>query len=52
MKIPLMNPNQNPDPYNLNVPYKEKNFEIGFVSSIIHTFILILFFQNIIKYNN
>ena len=33
----------NPDPLNKNIPYTEKNFEIGFLSSIIHTFILIFF---------
>jgi putative Ca2+/H+ antiporter (TMEM165/GDT1 family) len=41
MKIPFINSAQSPDPLNLNVPYTEKNFEIGFLSSIIHTFILI-----------
>ena len=43
MKIPFINPTQNPDPLNKNIPYIEKNFEIGFLSSIIHTFILIFF---------
>ena len=43
MKIPFINPTQNPDPLNKNIPYTEKNFEIGFLSSIIHTFILIFF---------
>ena len=43
MKIPFINPAQNPDPLNRNIPYEEKNFEIGFLSSIIHTFILIFF---------
>ncbi len=39
MKIPFTSPA--PDPLNRNIPYTEKNFEIGFFSSIIHTFILI-----------
>ena len=43
MKIPFVNPIQKPDPLNTNIPYSEKNFEIGFLSSIIHTFILIFF---------
>ena len=43
MKIPFINPTQNPDPLNTHIPYTEKNFEIGFLSSIIHTFILIFF---------
>ena len=43
MKIPFVSQAQGPDPLNLNVPYTEKNFEIGFLSSIIHTFILIFF---------
>ena len=43
MKNPFTNPFQNPDPLNRNIPYTEKNFEIGFISSIIHTFILIFF---------
>ena len=43
MKIPFISSAQGPDPLNLNVPYTEKNFEIGFLSSIIHTFILIFF---------
>ena len=43
MKNPFTNPLQNPDPLNRNIPYTEKNFEIGFISSIIHTFILIFF---------
>ncbi len=41
MKIPFTN--TAPDPLNRNIPYTEKNFEIGFLSSIIHTFILIFF---------
>jgi putative Ca2+/H+ antiporter (TMEM165/GDT1 family) len=41
MKIPFTNPV--PDPLNRNIPYTEKNFEIGCFSSIIHTFILIFF---------
>lgn len=41
MKIPFTN--AAPDPLNRNIPYTEKNFEIGFLSSIIHTFILIFF---------
>ena len=43
MKIPFINPTQNPDPLNTHIPYTEKNFEIGFLSSILHTFILIFF---------
>ena len=43
MKNPFTNPLQNPDPLNRNIPYTEKNYEIGFISSIIHTFILIFF---------
>ena len=43
MKIPFTNPTQNPDPLNTHIPYTEKNFEIGFLSSILHTFILIFF---------
>ena len=43
MKIPFVSQAQGPDPLNLNVPYTENNFEIGFLSSIIHTFILIFF---------
>ena len=43
MKNPFTNPLQNSDPLNRNIPYTEKNFEIGFISSIIHTFILIFF---------
>ena len=43
MKNPFTNPFQSPDPLNRNIPYTEKNFEIGFISSIIHTFILIFF---------
>ena len=43
MKIPFVNSNANPDPLNTNIPYTEKNFEIGFLSSVIHTFILIFF---------
>ena len=43
MRIPFFNPAPTPDPLGLNVPYTEKNFEIGFLSSIIHTFILIFF---------
>jgi putative Ca2+/H+ antiporter (TMEM165/GDT1 family) len=43
MNNPFTKPAQNPDPLNRNIPYTEKNFEIGFVSSIIHTFILIFF---------
>ena len=43
MKNSFTNPLQNPDPLNRNIPYTEKNFEIGFISSIIHTFILIFF---------
>ena len=31
------------DPYGRSIPYKESNFEIGFLSSILHTFILIFF---------
>jgi putative Ca2+/H+ antiporter (TMEM165/GDT1 family) len=31
------------DPFGTLIPYKENNFEIGFLSSILHTFILILF---------
>ena len=31
------------DPFGTSIPYKENNFEIGFLSSILHTFILILF---------
>ena len=31
------------DPLGTSIPYKENNFEIGFLSSILHTFILILF---------
>ena len=31
------------DPLGSSIPYKENNFEIGFLSSILHTFILILF---------
>ena len=31
------------DPYGRSMPYKESNFEIGFLSSILHTFILIFF---------
>ena len=31
------------DPLGTSIPYKENNFEIGFVSSILHTFILIFF---------
>ena len=38
-----MNPTQNGDPLNLNIPYTEKNFEIGFLSSVLHNFILIFF---------
>ena len=41
MKVPFINSAPTPDPLNLNVPYTEKNFVIGFLSSIIHTFILI-----------
>ena len=41
MKIPFTN--AVPDPLGRNIPYTEKNFEIGFLSSIIHTFILIFF---------
>lgn len=41
MKIPFTN--TAPDPLNRNIPYTEKNFEIGFLSSVIHTFILIFF---------
>ena len=33
----------NPDPLNRNIPYTEKNFAIGIITSIIHTFILIFF---------
>ena len=43
MKIPFTTPSQNPDPLNRHIPYSEKNFEIGFLSSILHTFILIFF---------
>ena len=43
MRIPFFNPAPTQDPLGLNVPYTEKNFEIGFLSSIIHTFILIFF---------
>ena len=43
MKSPFANPFQNTDPLNSNIPYTEKNFEIGCLSSIIHTFILIFF---------
>ena len=43
MKNPFTNPLQSPDPLNRNIPYIEKNFEISFISSIIHTFILIFF---------
>lgn len=43
MKNPFTNPFQNSDPLQRNIPYTEKNFEIGFISSIIHTFILIFF---------
>ena len=31
------------EPFGTSIPYKENNFEIGFLSSILHTFILILF---------
>lgn len=31
------------DPLNKSIPYVEKNFELGFLSSILHTFILIFF---------
>ena len=31
------------DPLGRSIPYKEPNFEIGFLSSILHTFILIFF---------
>ena len=31
------------DPLNRNTPYVENNFEVGFISSIFHTFILIFF---------
>jgi len=41
MKIPFTN--AVPDPLGRNIPYTEKNFETGFLSSIIHTFILIFF---------
>ena len=41
MKIPFAN--TAPDPLNRNIPYTEKNFEIGCFSSIIHTFVLIFF---------
>ena len=43
MNNPFTNPGQNSDPLGRNIPYTEKNFEIGFISSIIHTFILIFF---------
>ena len=33
----------NPDPLQTSIPYKETDFTIGFLSSIIHTFILIFF---------
>ena len=32
-----------PDPLGTSIPYKENNFEIGFLSSILHTFFLIFF---------
>ena len=31
------------DPLGKSIPYVEKNFEVGLISSIIHTFILIFF---------
>ena len=37
-----MNP-QSQDPLGKSIPYVENNFEVGFLSSIIHTFILIFF---------
>ena len=43
MKNPFTNPFQQSDPLQRNIPYAETNFEIGFISSIIHTFILIFF---------
>jgi putative Ca2+/H+ antiporter (TMEM165/GDT1 family) len=43
MKNPFTNPFQKADPLQRDIPYTEKNFEIGFLSSIIHTFILIFF---------
>ena len=43
MKNPFASPFQKADPLNRNIPYTEKNFEIGCLSSIIHTFILIFF---------
>ena len=30
------------DPLGKSIPYVEKNFEVGLISSIIHTFILIM----------
>ena len=35
--------NSVPSPINTQIPYTESNFEIGFLSSIFHTFILIFF---------
>ena len=35
--------NSTNDPFERSIPYKEPNFEIGFLSSILHTFILIFF---------
>jgi len=32
-----------PDPLGTSIPYKENNFETGFLSSILHTFFLIFF---------
>ena len=43
MKTPFTNPFQKPDPLQRDIPYTETNFQIGFISSIIHTFILIFF---------
>ena len=43
MKMPFTNPTPTQDPLGTSIPYTEKNFEIGFLSSIIHTFILIFF---------
>ena len=35
--------NSVPSPINTQISYTESNFEIGFLSSIFHTFILIFF---------